>query len=64
MELFGTLGQHKNKFRIAHPAAYEHKRIDKTAHWHSLPALFWLSHHLAVVPQSRAKINFIVLFTP
>jgi hypothetical protein len=33
------------------------------AHWHGLPALFWLSSyvagcHLAVVPQSGAKLKF------
>jgi hypothetical protein len=35
-----------------------------TAHWHSLPALFWLSsyvasHYLAVAPQSGAKEIFL-----
>jgi hypothetical protein len=39
---------------------HRHKIITWTAHWRSLPALFWLSsyvtsHHLAVVPQSGAK---------
>jgi hypothetical protein len=34
-----------------------------TAHWHGLPALFWMSsyvasHCLAVVPLSGAKENF------
>jgi hypothetical protein len=46
----------------------ETERRERLAHWHGLPALFWLSsyvasHHLDVAPQLGAKINFIESFT-
>ncbi len=42
---------------------HRHKRIHKTDHWPSPPALFWLSsyvarHCLAVAPQSGGKQIF------